>query len=418
MTNASGGPDESTFRLSSLTLSTYIPTILFAIGQGAVIPVIPLFARELGSTVAAASLIVALRGLGQLVFDMPAGVAVSKWGDKGAMVAGTVMVATVAVGAAFSSSVLVFGVLVFIMGGGWAFWQLARLAYVTEVTPVEQRGRAMSMLGGMSRVGNFIGPVVGGVLGQAFGLESAFLAQALMGIAAAAMMFMVVRSSTGSEELGGAGLTARIVGTVVDNRRIFLTAGLSTVSLTVLRQARQVFLPLWGEEIGLDVAQIGLVTGISFATDALVFYPSGIIMDRFGRKWAAVPCSVILAASFFILPFTQDIYSFMAVAALSGFGNGLGAGINMTLGADFSPNVGRGEFLGAWRVMADLGGVGGPVVISALTGLGSLALASVASGGIGLAGAAIMVFLVPETLRYRVARRRPEASTGSAASPT
>jgi MFS family permease len=415
---ASASAESSEFRLSSLTLSTYIPTILFAIGQGAVIPVIPLFARELGSTVAAASLIVALRGLGQLVFDMPAGVAVSRWGDKGAMVAGTAMVAAVAVGAAFSSSVLVFGVLVFIMGGGWAFWQLARLAYVTEVTPVEQRGRAMSMLGGMSRVGNFIGPVVGGVLGQEFGLESAFLAQALMGVAAAAVMFLVVRSSGGSEDLGGAGLTARIVGTVVDNRRIFLTAGLSTVSLTVLRQARQVFLPLWGEEIGLDVAQIGLVTGISFATDALVFYPSGMIMDRFGRKWAAVPCSVILAASFFVLPFTQDIYSFMAVAALSGFGNGLGSGINMTLGADFSPDAGRGEFLGAWRVMADLGGVGGPVIISALTGLGSLALASVASGGIGLAGAAIMVFLVPETLRYRVARRRPGTAPGSAASST
>jgi hypothetical protein len=63
------------FRLSSLTLSVYIPTILFSIGQGAVIPIIPLFARELGSSLAAASLIVALRGIGQLIFDMPAGIA-------------------------------------------------------------------------------------------------------------------------------------------------------------------------------------------------------------------------------------------------------------------------------------------------------------------------------------------------------
>jgi hypothetical protein len=77
----------------------------------------------------------------------------------------------------------------------------------------------------------------------------------------------------------------------------------------------------------------------------------------------------------------------------------------MTLGADFSPDIGRGEFLCAWRVMGDLGGVGGPVVISILTGVGSLALASVASGGIGLAGAAVMVFLVPETLRRRVPPR-------------
>src|SRR6476646_2628757 len=87
------------FQLRSLIYTVYIPTILFSIGQGAVIPVIPLFARELGSSVAAAALVVAMRGLGQLVFDITAGVAVSKWGDKGAMVAGTAMIALVAIGA-------------------------------------------------------------------------------------------------------------------------------------------------------------------------------------------------------------------------------------------------------------------------------------------------------------------------------
>src|SRR5438067_8204812 len=70
----------------------------------------------------------------------PAGVAVSKWGDKWAMVAGTAMVATVAVGAAFSPSAVVLAFLVLCMGGGWAFWQLARLAYVAEKAPLAQRG--------------------------------------------------------------------------------------------------------------------------------------------------------------------------------------------------------------------------------------------------------------------------------------
>ena len=95
------------FRLRDLTFSVYVPTMLFSIGQGAVIPIIPLFARDLGASVAFASLIVAMRGLGQLIFDMPAGIAVSRWGDKGAMVAGTAMIGLVAVGAAFSPSPVV-----------------------------------------------------------------------------------------------------------------------------------------------------------------------------------------------------------------------------------------------------------------------------------------------------------------------
>src|SRR5947199_2747988 len=109
------------FRLRELTFSVYVPTILFSIGQGAVIPVIPLFAKDLGASVVVASLIVAFRGFGQLIFDLPAGVAVSRWGDKWAMVAGTALVATVAVGAAFSPSAVVLAGLVLCMGGGWAF---------------------------------------------------------------------------------------------------------------------------------------------------------------------------------------------------------------------------------------------------------------------------------------------------------
>ena len=389
---------EQPFSLRSLTFSVYVPTILFSIGQGAVIPIIPLFARELGSSVAAAALIVAMRGIGQLVFDMPAGIAVSKWGDKGAMVAGTALIGITALGASFSDSPFVLAIMVFIMGGGWAFWQLARLAYVSEIAPIDQRGRALSMTGGMNRIGNFVGPVIGGFLGEQFGLESAFIAQAVMGLAAASMMFLVVAESAGSERMESHGLGGRLVDTVVDNRSIFLRAGPPVISLSVLRQARQVFLPLWGEQIGLGPSQIGLITSASFFIDAAVFYPVGMIMDTKGRKWASVPCLATMAFGLALLPLTDSFETFLAVGLITGIGNGFGAGINMTLGADFSPPVGRGEFLGVWRLISDTGQAGGPLVISVLTGLGSLGLAAVASSGIGFAGAALMFFLVPETL--------------------
>jgi hypothetical protein len=46
------------------------------------------------------------------------------------------------------------------------------------------------------------------------------------------------------------------------------------------------------------------------------------------------------------------------------------------------------------------------VLIGILAGIGSLGLASVASGGIGLAGAAVMFFLVPETLKRRSVQQK------------
>lgn len=398
--SASG--EQGSFKLSSLTFSVYLPTILFSIGQGAVIPIIPLFARELGSTIAAAALIVALRGIGQLVFDMPAGVAVSKWGDKGTMVAGTAIIGVVAIGASLSQTPFVLGIFIFLMGGGWSFWQIARLAYVSEVAPVESRGRALSMTGGMNRIGNFVGPVIGGFLAEYLGMESAFYAQAVVGIAAAAMMFLVVRESSGSMDMGSHGLGGRMVDTVVSNRGVFISAGFPIIALGLLRQARQVFLPLWGvEELDLTTSQVGLIVGGSFFIDAAIFYPVGMIMDTYGRKWAMIPCLLVMAFGLLIMPLSVDFWSFMIVGVITGIGNGFGAGINMTLGADFAPAVGRGEFLGVWRFVSDLGQAGGPIIISGLTSIGSLALASVASGGIGVVGAAVMLFFVPETLRRR-----------------
>ena len=398
MTNAARR-EQQTFKLTSLTLSVYLPTLLFSIGEGAVIPIIPLFARNRGASVAAAALVVAMRGLGTLLFDLPSGVVVSRFGDKGAMVTGTALVAIVAIGASLSRSALVLAVLILVMGGGWAFWQVARLAYVSEITPLRHRGRALSLLGGISRAGTLIGPILGGFLGKHYGLESAFYAQAAMGVAASALMFNVVRKSSVEEVPRGVGAGGRLVATVVAHRRIFLSAGLAVITLQMMRQCRDVFLPLWGNAIGLDVAQIGLVYSVSSLIDAGMFYPAGYVMDRWGRKWAGVPSLLILSLGFLILPLTSGLSDFTLVAMLIGVGNGLGPGIVMTLGADFSPDGRRGEFLGVWRFMGDVGSAGGPLAASFIAGVASLGLAATVTAVLGFIGATLMWLRVPESLR-------------------
>jgi len=399
-----GNPQaQRSFTLNSLTLSVYVPTLLFSIGQGAVLPIIPLFALELGASAAAAGFVVGMRGLGLMLFDVPSGIAVSRFGDKGVMVLGTAMVAVVAIGASLSKSVVVLAILMLVMGGGWAFWQLARLAYLSEVVPTEQRGRALSLVGGAYRLGLFLGPILGGFLGKYYGLESAFYAQAAMGLAASTLMFIVVRQGSGAEDLTGHGIGGRLVATVIEHRRVFLTAGCAVIALQVLRQGRQIFLPLWGDAIGLDVAQIGLVYGISSFLDAGLFYPIGYVMDRWGRKWASVPSLLTLAIGLLILPATTEVYGYGLVAMLTGIGNGFGAGIVQVLGVDFTPAEKRGEFLGVWRLIGDVGNAGGPFVVSFVVGIASLGLAAICTGSLGLAGAVLMWLVVPETLQRRKA---------------
>jgi MFS family permease len=180
---------------------------------------------------------------------------------------------------------------------------------------------------------------------------------------------------------------------------VFLTAGFAVVMLQLLRQARQVFLPLWGQSIGLDVAEIGFAISISWAVDMLLFLPAGVVMDRWGRKWVAVPSLLVLALGIGLIPLADGFFELGLIAILSGVGNGIGAGVAATLGADFAPAGTRGEFLGIWRFVGDVGTAGGPLIIGALVALASLAVASTVVSALGFGGAALLWKVVPESLR-------------------
>jgi MFS family permease len=373
------------------------------VGQGAIIPIIPLVARDLGATVAFAALVVGLRGIGTMVFDVPAGLIVGRIGERWAMALATLMLIAVAAATSVVTSPVAYGAAVFVMGWAWAIWLLARLTYVSEVAPVEVRGRALALIGGTTRGGHFVGPAIGGVIGVVLGLEYVFWLHAVLGVVATIVMFTLVKESDTKSLHTDDSMYRRLVRVVADHRRVFLTAGVASICLQVLRTSRQAVIPLWGAAIGLDAAQIGIIFAISAMFDMLLFYPMGIVMDRFGRKWAGVPAMLVLAASLALLPLTGSFMTLLAVGVLAGLGNGLSSGINMTLGADFSPPGARGEFLGVWRLVGDIGTSSGPMVLAGIASVATLGVASVATGGIGVAGALVLIFLVPEPLRRRVA---------------
>lgn len=127
----------------------------------------------------------------------------------------------------------------------------------------------------------------------------------------------------------------------------------------------------------------------------LLFYPGGAIMDRFGRVFVAVPSMVVLGLGFLLLPLTSDPLEIGAVACLMGLGNGISAGIVMTLGADVSPVDNRSKFLGGWRLCADLGNASGPLVVSAVSLVASLALAAVTIGVLSWLGSGWLARWVP-----------------------
>lgn len=355
-------------------------------------PLVALSAREMGASLEVAAFLVALTGLGQLIGDLPAGLLAARFGEKRALL-GAAVVETLALVLCWrADEVWQLAIGVFVAGMAAAVFQLARQAYLTEVVPAHQRARALSTLGGTHRIGSFLGPLAGALVIGLFDLSAAYATAALFSLLAGALT-MVLPDVENGRPKGTRGL--RLGAVVRIRRRALLTLGAGAMTIQLGRAARLSVIPLWAEAMGLSAQATSLIFALAALADMSMFYPSGWIMDRYGRFYSAVPTLVVLGIGFSILPLTRGVFTIALVAILLGIANGFSAGIVMTLGSDSAPTNARAQFLGAWRLLTDLGHAGGPLLVSAIVAIAPLGLASVAVGVTCWLGAAWFIKWLP-----------------------
>lgn len=366
--------------LKSFAVPIYGPAVLYSVGFGALLPVVPLVATSMGASAAQAALLVTVIGIGSLVGSVPSSILAARLGERTVIPLAAALGAVLCLGCMAAGNVVVLGSLLALLGFVQAVFTLARQGYLTEAAPVELRARALSTLGGVHRIGMFVGPFAGAAAIGVAGVRSVFVVAAVAMIAAGAVSLRLPRtaSRTGSARAGGDARTVtgrvRISTILRDHAYTLGTIGVTIVLISAVRSCRQVAIPLWSEHIGLDAAAASLVYGIANAVDMAVFYPAGRVMDTHGRRAVAVPSMAVMAAGFVALPFTQSWPGLLAASVIIGFGNGIGSGMVMTMSADLSPDVGRLQFLGVVRFLSEIGAGGGPAVVSALTALSGLAV--------------------------------------------
>ncbi|MFB2556697.1 MFS transporter [Herbiconiux sp. P13] len=403
-------PPTDDFRFRSIAVPALLPSFLFAIGEGAIIPIIPGIAHSLGAGLAGAGFIAALIVVGQLVGDIPSGWLVSRIGERHSMIAAGTLSLGAVVFAALAPNTALFGLGVFLLGLSAAVFALARQAFMTSFVPVRVRARALSTLGGAFRAGWFVGPFLGGaVIALSGSTWSAFLIHVVCIVTVVIVLLRMpdptltlARPDAGQRLV--AAESAGLLRTIVDNRGVLLRVGSGAGVVGALRASRMAILPLWAVSIGLSPSTTALVIGLGGAADFALFYTSGWIMDRFGRLWSVVPSMVGMGLALITLSFTHDLGSsaqwFVVIAIVMGVANGVGSGIIMTLSADLAPRENPAPFLGAFRFTADAGAALAPLGVSAVVAVASLPFATGIVGVVGLVGAGILVRSIPRYLPH------------------
>ena len=397
----------------SLMWSVYAPSFLLSFGQGILIPVLPGFAKEeMAASIGLIGLVVAARYIGTMIFDVPAGILVGRIGLRKTMTAGVLLFGIAAIWAGMSPNFSSLMAARLLAGASYALWSISRHSYIAAAVPMDVRGRALAVFGGLSRIATILGPLIGGILAEFVGIRVPFYAQATVAIFTLLMILVTAKNMVEPQQTGMRRNVFKELGSVISTHRSdFATAGVAAIALQFLRSGREFLIPVWGEEIGLGKDQIGYIATISFAVDSMMFPLVGYSMDRWGRKSTGIPAFLVLGIAVALIPQTGTFGALLAVGLLAGLGNGLSSGFVLITGTDLSPKNNPGGFLGVWRFISDTGGASGPVAIGGLAQIVTLGVASLATAGIGAFGAFMLIFIVKETMTRtpkRVATSRPK----------
>ena len=400
------------FPVRSIAGSALVPAMLYEVGNGAIAPIVALTALEDGASTALAGFSLAVLGLGQVLGDVPAGRLADRIGERRAMMCAALLDVVGLLVCLFARSVVVLMIGLLAIGFATATYYLGRQSYLTEVVPPLDRARAMSTLGGFHRVGLFLGPFAASAAISVGGTRAAYLVAIAAALAAALILLVVADAPAQAAQPAAARGTVTAWHMMRSRARLFATLGACIVLVGGTRAARQTVLPLWASHLHLTAAHISLIFGIASAFDVALFYPAGKVMDRYGRLSVIVPSLALLGGAMLCLPLTHDALSFAAVACFMSTGNGIGSGIVMTLGSDVAPTESRTRFLSIWRLCNDTGNAGGPLLVSAVAAVASLAAGISTIGCAGLLAAGLLLRSVPRytplATRAGVLRHRAE----------
>jgi len=204
----------------------------------------------------------------------------------------------------------------------------ALMALVEGITEHRSRGGSMGFFSSMRTLGWGIGPIVGGVIADVYGLTAAFATGALLTVFAVGMIHLTVpevRAGGGQPEeteetVADGGHANLILGTFTSRQQATTFLGLGIAMATLMMGFAAVVAmenPIL-ERIGGSKAGFGLVFAITTLTRFGFQFPIGIASDDYGRKPFIVGGLLVSAPLVALMGFAHSFIEFFVLRALLG----------------------------------------------------------------------------------------------------
>jgi len=290
-------------------------------------------------------------------------------------------------------------------GAGMSMWMIARQAMIADSIDPSIRGRIMSTFMSVNMIGSATGPTFGGIIYDLWkDYRAPFFFYAASTFASFITCFLLVKETVPIKDekaiaVGDQQPRHEMMDVLKYVNFMIIIAAFSSFSNSVRFSARGLLVPLFGINVlFLSATEVGLILSFCTVLNVIIAMPGGLIVDKYGRKVGITLSLFTSALSYALIPFSIDFLSFLLLVAIQGVAGGIGGGATMALAADLAPPHLRGEFLGFWTMVGDLGAAIGPIMCGVLADLYNLSSSFYGTAILIAAGGVTTQLFVKETL--------------------
>ncbi|CAA9581459.1 MAG: hypothetical protein AVDCRST_MAG87-3412 [uncultured Thermomicrobiales bacterium] len=380
-------------------------------GFGAIVPVIALYAEDFGVSQTAIGLTIAIYGLARFLVNVPAGTVADRAGRRATLAIGGLTTVVGTVICAVSPTYEVFLIARFIAGAGAAFVLTGGQIVLADIASPHNRGRVMSIYQGVFLFSVGAGAWPGGWLADRFSLSTPFWANAMLAAVVTLLAWFLVPETRGLRDASVKRSPAPVpMPFAAQARLLAATPGFLLISVVsfagFFARTGGLFnvIPLLAEEdIGLSPDQIGMGIGMISIVGLVIVYPSGALVDRFGRKAVIVPSMLCSGIAILGYGIADSYTAFLISSAFWSAASGISGAAPAAYAADIAPPGMTAPALGIYRALADFGYVAGPLLLGVISDVLSPESALLFTAVMLVASGTVFALRAPESLPSRPA---------------
>ena len=286
------------------------------------IPIIALYAKELGASIILIGLIVGVYSMVHIPSNIFFGRLVDKLGRKHLITIGVFLdgISMLLYFLANNPIFLLFARVIHGIGGG--FGGPATMAYLSDATSKERSGRVMALYGISIGFANLIGFMLGGMVAQIIGFSNLFLIIGVLLIIMAFLSFGLPSIYQKRETSITFKQEFKIVKQTIF-RKVMISPYFSAIALMFNMGIITATYTVMLGDLYYTSGQIGMILSIMVIFSILIHYPAGILSDKIGYTKVMLIGLLFSALTFGVLIISLEPPIPMIGMVFFGIGHGL-----------------------------------------------------------------------------------------------